>query len=85
MSAQNRLAVEELKSLGFPIVNIRRAMPKLTGTSQQRVADKIGLSRVSIGKYLDGRRNKEAVKVKIAEYWDVPVKELFPDCDSKKE
>jgi DNA-binding XRE family transcriptional regulator len=64
MSNRNQMAVIYLKNLGYPIANIRKSLHKLTGISQPEMARKIGISRQSITKYIEGRRDKPAVKTK---------------------
>lgn len=75
--SQNHLAVLQLKILGYPMKNIRKALPKLTGIEHKDVAKIAGVARETITQYLGGKGNNPKVKTCIAEIYKVPVEELF--------
>ncbi len=77
MQTQNHKAVIQLKLLGFPLVNIRKSMSKLTGISQPNIAERIGTSRQNITSHVKGRSHNPETQEKIAEVWQVPAHELF--------
>jgi len=75
--SQNHLAVIQLKLLGYPLKNIRKALPKLTGIEHKDAAKFVKKSRECITKYIAGRGNNPEIKANIAEVYNVPVEELF--------
>ena len=79
MNHRNHQAVIELKKLGYPIINIRKSLHKLTGVTQLEIARRIGISRQGVTKYIEGRREKIEIKAQIAEIWGIPTEELFPE------
>ena len=74
---RNHLAVIQLKLLGYPLKNIRKALPKLTGIKHKDVAKYAEKSRECITKYIARRGTDPAIQAKIAEIYNVPVEELF--------
>jgi DNA-binding XRE family transcriptional regulator len=74
---RNHLAVIQLKLLGYPIKNIRKALPKMTGIEHKDAARFAKVSRECITKYIAGRGNNPEIQAKIAEIYKVPVEELF--------
>jgi len=81
---RTRLAVKCLRDLRYPLANIRRALPKLTGTSQTEISKHTGLSRATVGHHLEGIRRNPAAQKKISDIFKVPVKELFKNDGSPK-
>lgn len=57
MESTNREAVVSLKALGFPLANIRKALPKLIGITHPEMADKLGTSRSNITNHINGDRD----------------------------
>jgi len=78
----NHHTVIELKKLGHPMPNIRRALMKLTGTRTTDIAPAAGVSKESIQKYIEGRRQKVEIQEVIANHFRVPVGELFSDVNN---
>lgn len=81
------MAVIQLKLLGYPLVNIRKALHKLTRITQPEMANAIGTSRQNITLNINGGRGNPKIQAKIAEIWNVPVEELFEDstdCRNKE-
>ena len=74
---QNVLALHHLKSLGYPLVNIRRSFHKLTGIGQPELAKLLGESRQNITLHISGARSKRAIQEGIAEIYHVPAEEFF--------
>ena len=74
---QNVLALHQLKILGYPLVNIRKAFHKLTGIGQPELAKMLGESRQNITLHIGGIRSKRAIQEGIAEIYHVPVEEFF--------
>jgi len=70
-------AIPFLKHLGFPLVNIRKALPKLTGIQQQEIAIKIGTSDKNVTAHLNDHRHNAIIQKKLAEFYGVPTEELF--------
>jgi transcriptional regulator with XRE-family HTH domain len=74
---KNQKAVDYLRELSFPLLNIRTAMPKLTGITQPKVAKLVGLSRVTIAHYLTGRLRDPEAQRKIADTYGVSRESFF--------
>ena len=79
MKYKNHLAVIQLSRLGFPILNIRKALHKLTGVSQPQIAKQLNTTRQNITAHMDGRRNGQRIKQGIADALGVPVDAIFPE------
>ena len=77
MNAKNLKAIIYLKQLGFPMENIRKAMPKLIGVKQCVIARRIGISDQCLMKNLTGNTQSPEIQADIARYLDVPTRELF--------
>jgi len=84
MQTKTHRAIIQLKKIGFPMPNIRKGLHKLTGISQVKIANEVGLTRMSITKYMEGHRRDPGVKEKIARIFNVPVKVLFPEDNEPK-
>ncbi len=69
----------QLKLLGFPPTDIRRAVQKLAGVKQRQIADALNTSRENINAHINGRRRNQRVQEGIAAALGVPVDELFPE------
>ena len=74
---QNVLALHHLKSLGYLLVNIRKAFHKLTGIGQPELAKMLGESRQNITLHISGARSKRAIQEGIAKIYHVPAEEFF--------
>ena len=74
---RNLLAVKALRTLGFSLPNIRKAMHKLTGITQPDLADRLGISRPYVTAMIDGRRNSSELQAAIADAFGVPVDAIF--------
>lgn len=85
MQPENTRAVEALKDLGYPLINIRKAMHKLTGVSQPDMARLLGKSRQNITMTINGDRSNPELQRGIADIWAVPVDSLFEDLSSVAE
>ena len=79
MSNQNTEALISLKQIGFPLVDIRKSFPKLTGTSHPAMARRLGISRANVTAYINGRGHNPEVKVAIATELGVPVDDFFSE------
>ena len=78
-SRKGRAAIEALQDLGFTIGQIRPIIPKLTGVSLTRIADKVGMSRPTVTRTLSGNYGHPLVLREIARVLDIPVEILFSD------
>lgn len=85
MEYPNAEAVKTLKKLGYPLINIRKALPKLTGISQPQMAKMVNTSRPSITLTINGERTSTAMQTKIADIWQVPVDQLFDSSHGQKD
>ena len=79
----NQVAVMQLRSLGFPIRQIRLALAKLNGRTHGRMASEIGVSRMSVGHHLNGERRNPDVQQAISHILQVPANVLFEDVRTK--
>jgi len=70
-------AVVELKSLGFPLTNIRKALPKLTGIHQKAIAEEIGTTAKNVTAHLNDHRHNALIQKKLSKFYRVPTEELF--------
>jgi hypothetical protein len=75
--SRNHLAVIQLKLLGYPIKNIRKALPKLTDIEHKDAAKIAKTSRESITQHIGGKRKNPEIQANIAKIYKVPVEELF--------
>lgn len=82
---RNELVISELKSLGFPMPNIRKALLQLVGTTQADIASEIKMGQQSMKKYIAGFRYDLENQKKIADALDVPVDQFFSDANRKHE
>lgn len=85
MKSKNHMAVIQLKLLGYPLVNIRKALHKLTGITQPEMSRKIGTSRQNITLNIDSSRGNPKIQARIAEIWNVPAEELFENSTRSKQ
>jgi len=81
----NTEAVRTLKDMGYPMSNIRKALPRLTGIQIKEVVKKIGYSRQLVTLTLQGRRDTKGPQEKIARVFDIPRELLFEDIIEKKD
>lgn len=79
VNGKNHLAVIQLRLLGFPLVNIRKSLHKLTGITQPEMARTIGMSRQTVTMTVQSNRSKPEVQQKIADVFGIPVNELFAE------
>jgi len=84
MQSKTHRAIIQLKKIGYPMPNIRKSLHKLTGISQPDIAKEVGLTRMSITKYMDGDRHDLETKKKIADIFRVPVNVIFPENHERK-
>lgn len=77
--SQNHMAVIQLKLLGYPLANIRKALQNLTGITQTDIGKKIGTTRQIVTLTLAGSRTQKNIQDKIANIYNVPATELFED------
>ncbi len=77
VNGKNHIAVIQLKLLGFPLNNIRKALHKLTGVTQPEMARIIGKSRQTVTITIDGERGNPDIQGRIADIWSIPVQDLF--------
>jgi len=77
--SRNQIAVNELKKLGFPLPNIRRALLELVDVNQTDIAAQVGIYRTGVTKYIKGYRQKVVHLEAISNILDVPAHELFSD------
>jgi transcriptional regulator with XRE-family HTH domain len=82
---QNHKAFLLLQELGFSPARIRRALHKLTGISQRYVAKQLDMRRVSVTRYISGRRKDWASMAAIAEIFDIPVEVMFSDVAADRD
>lgn len=82
---RNEIVISELKSLGFPMPNIRKAFLQLIGTTQAGVASEINMGQQSMKKYIAGFRYDFENQKKIADALNVPVEDFFSDANRKHE
>ena len=75
--SRNHKALIELKNMGYPLANIRRAMCKLTGMSHPQIAQNAGCPRIAITHTIIGLRSTPDLQEKIAKAFDVPASEMF--------
>ena len=76
---QHTTTVQKLKELGYPLVDIRQAMPHLTGINHKDLAVILRKSRVYITLTISGQRKSPKLQQQIADVWGVPKEELFED------
>jgi len=79
-----RQVVGFLRSLGFPLIRIRKSLHKLTGITQPEIARRVSVSRQAISFIIDGRTTTSKYQEAISEFWGMPVDELFADCIKKR-
>ena len=82
---RNACALRALKDLGFPLPRIRLSFHKLTGLTQSKIADALGVSRQTITHHMTGIGNNPSIKKRIAEMLEVPVHDFFGQDDIPKE
>ena len=70
-------AVNCLSELGFPMNNIRVALPKLTGITYRQVAGIIGSSRAAVSNTMNSARGNPELQKKIASVYGVPCDLIF--------
>jgi len=70
-------AVSQLRALGFPVINIRLALPKLTGLDHKKIAGAVGTSDKNITAHLNDHRQNAIIQKRIAKFYGVPTEELF--------
>lgn len=75
---KNRMAFMWLRQMGFPASNIRRAFSKLTDIKHISMAERHGLSRLTISKTIAGERQNRKTQEIVAWEFNVPVDEMFP-------
>ncbi len=75
---KNYRAVDCLCNLGFPILNIRCALSKLTGLAHSEIAKRLGLSRSNVTLTINGQRKNKMIQERIASVYGVPKDLLFP-------
>jgi hypothetical protein len=75
---KNYRAVDYLCKLGFPILNIRCALSKLTGLAHSEIAKRLKQSRSNVTLTITGKRNNKLVQEQIASVYGVPKDLLFP-------
>jgi len=80
--SRNHLAVIQLKLLGFPILNIRKALSKLTGIEHKDAARIVGTTRSNVTQHIGGVRTTPETMASLAMIYEVPVDELFSDRPS---
>ncbi|KKL62274.1 hypothetical protein LCGC14_1630010 [marine sediment metagenome] len=74
----NQTAIIQLKLLGYPIVNIRRALNSLTDITQLSIAKNLNTSRQNVTHHINGRgSNDPKIQQGIADSFGVPVGDLF--------
>lgn len=69
--------IEAAKKEGFPVANIRQALPKLTGVSLAALADELGVSRATITNVMAYERGSVEIQRRIAAFFGVPPGEIF--------
>lgn len=74
---RNQTAIIQLKLLGYPIVNIRRALNSLTDITQRAIAKKLDTSRQNVTHHINDRSNDPKIQQGIADSFGVPVEDLF--------
>lgn len=72
-------AIEALQMLGFTIEEIRPIIPRLTGYSFSRIADRVGISRTTVTRTMSGGNRSFWVMQEIANTLDIPMEVLFAD------
>lgn len=77
------MAVLQLRLLGYPMANIRRALHKLTGLGHHDLAKRAGVSRVTITNTMTGHQKSPRVQQQIADIFEVPLDVLF-GADSER-
>jgi transcriptional regulator with XRE-family HTH domain len=81
--SRNHQAFLQMQILGFPAHRIRRALHKLTGISQPNIAKRLDMSRVTVTRYISGRRKDWNGMTKIAAIFEIPVEVMFSDIEEK--
>lgn len=74
---QHHQAVTDLKNLGYPLINILRSLPTLTGITHAQISELIGTSRTNVAAHINNHRHNAIIQKKIARVWDIPPEELF--------
>ena len=80
---RNELVILKLKSLDFPMPEIRKALLKLNRITYLEIAGETEIGLQSIKKYIEGRRYDLTNQKAIADFIDVPVEDLFSDATRK--
>ena len=70
-------AVTYLRELGFPLLNIRRALPKLTGVTNTMVAEKLGITRAAVTHAMNSERHNPYLQQDIAAVYGVDRHMIF--------
>ena len=68
-----------LKEQGYPLLVIRRIMPKLVGIEHEEIAQALGTRRNVITSTISGARRPKNLQQSIAEILGCPKEELFRD------
>lgn len=85
MKKANEQAVIQLKKLGYDIAAIRRALLKLTGTTEPELAHNCGVTRAAVAAQIGGLRKNLRVQALIAGELEVRPEILFDDWDQLRE
>jgi len=80
---RNELAVLELKSIGFDMPEIRKAVLILNSVTHAGLSRKTGIHVESVKKYIGARRYKHENQKKISDFFRVPVDVFF--CDVQRQ
>lgn len=76
--------LEEIKSYDLPFPMRLRQLMDETDTSQQALADSVGVTRQAVAQWKDGKTIPDIYNFKrIAEFFKVPYEYLFGDTNSK--
>ena len=71
-------AIRSLRTLGFPLKNIRMALPKLTGVPHKEIAHQIDTSKSNITAHMTGRRHNAIIQKRIIHFYGLSeLEELF--------
>lgn len=79
-------AIKCLLDIGYPIENIRQALPRLADLTQGQIADALSVTRQQVGHLISNRRRNCDGQAALAKAFNVPVDVLFPErlhCSSK--
>ena len=77
---RNRETLEFLRSKGWPMPRIRRALLDLNGLTSCELAAQAGISPGTLSNTLRGRRPNESARLACARALGLSISELFPPC-----